>query len=91
MMNSSASTEILINTPALRRNFIPRHETSNDEWTPLALAIQRSRDHGIPSYYKAVNLCESRLGLGGNDVTFDDIETAGISEEKREILEKIYQ
>lgn len=91
MMNDTVSTEILINTPALMQNFIPVHETYDDEWTPLALAIQRGRDHGIPAYHKALNLCEARLGLArGEAISFDDLESAGISEERREILEKIF-
>ncbi|KAL7044613.1 hypothetical protein ACKWTF_002002 [Chironomus riparius] len=89
MMNSTASADILINRPALQQNFIPLHETFDDEFTPLALAIQRGRDHGIPAYHKAINICESRLGLSG-DLSYDDIESVGISEERREVLEKIY-
>lgn len=89
MMNSTASADILINRPALKQNFIPLHETSDDEWTPLALAIQRGRDHGIPAYHKAINVCESRLGLS-DELSFDDVESVGVSKERRELLEKIY-
>lgn len=92
MMNDSISTQILINTPALMQNFVPVHETFDDEWTPLTLAIQRGRDHGIPAYHKALNLCEARLGLSKDSkLSFDDIEFVGISPERREVLEKIYQ
>lgn len=92
MLNSSVSSEILINTPALMQTFIPVHETFDDEWTPLSLAIQRGRDHGIPAYHKALNLCEARLGLARDaKLTFDDVEFAGITPEHREVLEKIYQ
>lgn len=91
MMNQSISAEILINTPALMQNFIPVHETFDDEWTPLGLAIQRGRDHGIPAYHKALNLCEARLGLAKDaKLTFEDIEFAGVSQERRDVLEKIY-
>lgn len=91
MMNRSASTEILVRTPALMQNFIPVHQTFDDEWTPIELAIQRGRDHGIPAYHKALNLCEARLGLAKDSkLTFDDIETVGIPEERRATLEKIY-
>lgn len=91
MMNESVSAEILINTPALVQNFIPVHETFDDEWTPLALAIQRGRDHGIPSYHKALNLCEARLGLAKDSkLTFEDIEFAGVSQDRRDVLENIY-
>lgn len=92
MMNDTVSAEILINTPSLLQNFIPVHETFDDEWTPLALAIQRGRDHGIPAYHKALNLCEARLGLAKDvKLSFDDIEFTGVSKERREVLEKIYQ
>lgn len=92
MMNDTVSAEILINTPALMQNFVPVHETFDDEWTPLSLAIQRGRDHGIPAYHHALNLCEARFGHAkDNSFTFDDIETVGVTEERREILEKIYQ
>jgi peroxidase len=92
MMNKSVSAQTLINTPALMQNFIPVHETFDDEWTPLSLAIQRGRDHGIPSYHKALNLCEARLGLAKDaKLTFEDIEFAGVSKDRRDVLEKIYQ
>ena len=91
MMNDSVSAELLINTPALMQNFIPVHETFDDEWTPLALAIQRGRDHGIPSYHKALNLCEARLGLSKDSkLSFEDIEFVGVSKDRLEALEKIY-
>jgi len=91
MMNESVSAEILINTPALMQNFIPVHETFDDEWTPLALAIQRGRDHGIPAYHKALNLCEARLGLTkDSQLSFDDIQIVGVAESRREVLENIY-
>jgi peroxidase len=92
MMNETVSAELLINTPALTQNFVPVHKTFDDEWTPLSLAIQRGRDHGIPAYHNALNLCEARLGLPKDtSVSFDDIETVGVSEERRELLQKIYQ
>lgn len=91
-MNDSVSSEVLISTPALKRTYLPHDREYNDDWTPIALAIQRGRDHGIPAYHEAVNLCEARLGLTRNDkVTFDDIESiTGITVEQREKLEKIY-
>jgi hypothetical protein len=92
MLNDSVSAQVLINTPALLQNFIPVHETFDDEWTPLSLAIQRGRDHGIPAYHKALNLCEARLGLSkGSKLTFEDVEFAGVSQDRRDVLESIYQ
>ena len=92
MMNETKSAENLISTPALQQTFIPIHETFDDEWSPIALAIQRARDHGIPAYHKALNLCEARLGLGkGVALTYEDVEFAGVSNEKRNVLESTYQ
>lgn len=92
MMNKSVSAEILIDTPALMQTFMPVHETFDDEWTPLSLAIQRGRDHGTPAYHKALNLCEARLGLAKDaKLTYEDVEFAGVDASRREVLEKIYQ
>jgi peroxidase len=91
MLNESASAEILISTPALQQTFTPNHYTFNEDWTPLALAIQQGRDHGIPSYHKALNLCEARLGLRkGEEIKFRDMESVGITEERRLLLENLY-
>ncbi|XP_055595817.1 uncharacterized protein LOC129746262 [Uranotaenia lowii] len=92
MYNESASAEILISSPAMQQTYIPDHASFNDEWTPIALAIQRGRDHGVPSYHKALNLCEARFGIPyGSKLTFDDMEYFGLSPEKRKTLEGIYQ
>ncbi|XP_062547595.1 uncharacterized protein LOC134213069 [Armigeres subalbatus] len=92
MYNESASAEILISIPSMQQTFIPDHATFSDEWTPIALALQRGRDHGVPSYHKALNLCEKRFGIPyGSKLTFDDMEYFGLSPAKRKILENIYQ
>ncbi|CRK94120.1 CLUMA_CG007643, isoform A [Clunio marinus] len=92
MMSDTASAEILISTPALQQNFIPFHQTFDDEWTPLALAIQRGRDHGIPAYHKALNLCEARFGLSkDSNLTYEDVESIGVASDRRKVLENIYK
>lgn len=91
-MNESVSADVLIRTPALKRTYLPEDREYNEDWTPIALAIQRGRDHGIPAYHKAVNLCEARLGLTANQpITFDDLQTiTGITQRERQQLERIY-
>lgn len=89
MMNDSVSAEILIGTPGLIKTYIPTRE--KDEWSEIALAIQRGRDHGLPAYHKALNLCQTRLETAKDaKVTFDDLEKAGLPTESVEQLKKIY-
>lgn len=92
MMKASVTTDTLLTTPAVLKTFDPVDPDFNEHWTPLALAVQRGRDHGIPAYHKALNLCEARLGLAeGQKVTFDDLEKfAELSTEARELLESMY-
>lgn len=91
-MNSTVKVDTILSTPTLLKTYLPIDPEFNEYWSPIALAIQRGRDHGIPAYYKALNLCEARLGLAPNTkLTFDDIEQqAGLSSEARKLLEGIY-
>lgn len=94
MMNQSATTDTLLSTSALLKTFEPLDPEYNEHWSPISLAIQRGRDHGIPAYHKALNLCEARLGFSGDDdesLTFEDLENyGGITAEGRELLESVY-
>lgn len=92
MMNESTTMETLLATSALLKTFKPNDPEFNAYWTPIALAIQRSRDHGIPSYHKALNLCEARIAFTSEKVTFDDLAIfGGLSPEGKNVLQKIYQ
>lgn len=93
MMDESVSTETLINTPALLKTFKPVSVEFEGNWTPISLAIQRGRDHGIPPYYKFMNLCQARLKLTKDrPVTFEDLqEAAEFTTEQIKYLENIYQ
>jgi hypothetical protein len=91
MMDESVSAEILIGTPALMKTYLPVTNEKYHNWSPIELAIQRGRDHGIPAYHKLLNLCEARLGLEkGKKLTFADLQTVGISESDANLLSKIY-
>lgn len=92
-MNDSVSAEILISTPALQKTYLPQDPEYHENWTPIELAIQRGRDHGIPAYHAAVNLCESRFGRASSSqrISFNDIENiSGLNTEARKSLENIY-
>lgn len=91
-MNNSASVDTLLTTAALLKTFQPTDPEFNEHWTPISLAIQRGRDHGIPAYHKALNLCEARLGLSdGEELTFEKLEKAGgLSPNGRKLLETMY-
>lgn len=93
MTNETTTIETLLGSSALLKTLKPNNLEFNQHWTPIALAIHRSRDHGIPPYYKALNLCEARLPhFGDRNVTFDDLQNyAGISADSRKALESIYQ
>uniref|UniRef100_A0A182RDN6 Oxidase/peroxidase n=1 Tax=Anopheles funestus TaxID=62324 RepID=A0A182RDN6_ANOFN len=92
MYNDSMSAEILLSSPAMQQTFIPDHASFNDEWTPISLAVHRGRDHGVPAYHKAINLCEKRFGKPfGTKLSFDDMQYFGLGQSKREVLENMYQ
>lgn len=90
-MNSSVKVDTILGTPTLSQTFLPIDPEFNELWSPIALAIQRGRDHGIPPYHKALNLCEARLGLApGAKITFDDVEQM-VGADGRKLLESMYQ
>lgn len=92
MTNESTTIETLLSASALLRTLTPNSREFDQVWSPIALAIHRSRDHGIPAYHKALNLCEARLPNTNGRVSFDDLELyAGLSNQSRQILQSIYQ
>lgn len=92
MLNETAAADILIDTPALQKSYHPITVENYKNWSPIELAIHQGRDHGIPSYYKLLNLCEARLGLEKNTkLQFSDLLNVGISADNIKRFEKLYQ
>lgn len=92
MTNESTTIETLLSASALLRTLTPNSREFDQVWSPIALAIHRSRDHGIPAYHKALNLCEARLPNTNGRVSFDDLELyAGLNNHSRQVLQSIYQ
>lgn len=92
MTNESTTIETLLGASAILKTLKPNSLEFNEFWSPIALAIHRSRDHGIPPYYKALNLCDVRLPNLNQKVSFDDLELyGGLSNGSRKALEAIYQ
>lgn len=92
MTNESTTIETLLSASALLRTLKPNSKEFDQVWSPIALAIHRSRDHGVPAYHKALNLCEARLPNTNARVSFDDLELyAGLNNYSRQILQSIYQ
>lgn len=92
MTDESTTIETLLSASAMFRTLKPHTIEFEQNWSPIALAIHRSRDHGIPPYYKALNLCDARLPNTNQHVSFDDLELyAGLSNNSRHILQSIYQ
>lgn len=90
MMNGTVSSDILISKPALQKTYIPTSVDQHFNWTSIQYSIHQGRDHGIPAYYRFLNLCEARLGLTQN-ITFEDFETVGIPSSVVKILKTIYK
>ncbi|XP_037820579.1 uncharacterized protein LOC119609748 [Lucilia sericata] len=90
MLSYTMSSSQLLSVAALQKSLIPA--TANKEgWTDLALAIHRARDHGIPSYVEALDLCEKRFSDNAN-ITFDNLHKhSRIPEEHITTLRDIYQ
>lgn len=84
------SASQLLSVAALQKSLIP--STTNEEgWTDLALALHRGRDHGIPSYVEALDMCEQPFALNAN-ISFDNLaKYSNIPEEHITVLRDIYQ
>lgn len=91
-MNGSVSAEVLINTPAIQKTYFPTDREYTGSWTPISLAIQKGRDHGIPVYHEAINLCEAQLGFRKDKpISFDEIsEISSLDTDAINTLKKIY-
>lgn len=92
MMKNSVTPDTLLSKPALLKSFNPVDPDFNEHWTPFALSVQRGRDHGIPAYHKALNLCEARVPIEKDEkLSFEDLQKyADLSDTARELLESIY-
>lgn len=84
------SSSQLLSVAALQKSLVPA--TPNEEgWSDLALALHRGRDHGIPSYVEALDLCDKRFADNAN-ITFDNLHKySNIPEEHITNLRDIYQ
>lgn len=92
MTSKSTTIETILSASAMLKTLKPNDPEFNQYWSPIALAIHRGRDHGIPPYHKALNLCEARLPNVDQKVSFDDLELyGGLSNSSRHILQTIYQ
>lgn len=71
---------------------MPVSREYTDSWTPISLAIQKGRDHGISVYHEALNLCEEQLRLQDNmTLTFEDLASvSSLDEVTIDTLKKIY-
>lgn len=86
------SSSKLLSVAALQKSLIPA-VTNEYGWTELALAIHRGRDHGIPSYRNALDLCEGRFPQHDVvNITFETLsKVSNIPEEHITSLRDIYQ
>ncbi|CAD7078943.1 unnamed protein product [Hermetia illucens] len=92
MLNEKSSAASLIEVPALMKSFVPPN-FERTEWSPIALAIQRGRDHGIPSYRHALHLCDPRFSVNNSEpLTFEAFKRiSNLGDEPIALLQKLFQ
>lgn len=86
------SSSQLLSVPALQKSLNPT-KANEEGWTELALAIHRGRDHGIPAYVEALQLCDGSKQFSKDEhITFDNLaKHSSIPEEHVTILRDIYE
>ncbi|KAL5279193.1 DBLOX family protein [Megaselia abdita] len=92
MISKKTSTNALLTIAALQKTVRPQGLDENS-WSPLALAIQRARDHGVPSYKHALDLCEKRFENNDvSNITFDGLSViSAIPDYQITLLKDLYQ
>ncbi|XP_036328588.1 uncharacterized protein LOC118740935 isoform X2 [Rhagoletis pomonella] len=92
MISHSMSATQLLSVAALQKSLIPAIK-NEDGWTEVALAIHRGRDHGIPSYRHALDLCQEQYSESDSaNITFETLaKISNIPEEHITSLRDIYQ
>lgn len=79
---SKSNIDQLVQRPASTKINMAMSKNATQDWNSVELAIHRSRDHGIPPYIKAMNVCTEFTDIFGE--SFSDFK-------RREILHQMYK